>query len=769
MLFNLRHAFSSLLFLSIVCMSTYSWSHEGHAHKETLAQNTSKKKRVSKKLKANHPFIQVEDDPKLPRVLLIGDSISMGYTWPVREYLKGKANVHRPAMNCGPTTRGVANMKKWLGDKKWDVIHFNFGLHDLKYADKNGKLVRTGGSQYVPKEEYAKNLDHVIHLLQETGATLIWCTTTPVPEGSGGRKHGDAAKYNEVAAGVLEYKLGEDRIINDLYTFANARLSKIQRSKNVHFTGHGSKVLGKEVASIIAKHLPEMDPKKIPMAKGVVYHDVNENGKYDQGDKPLPNIKVSNGHEIVKTDKEGRYQLPHDDDTIFFVIKPRNWRTEIDKEWMVPRFYYIHKPKGSIKTYFKAVEPTGPLPESIDFALYPQQEPNQFKAIFFGDPQPRNQKEVDYVAHDVVEELLNTDASFGVTLGDITFDNLDLFETQSKAIALIGIPWYNIIGNHDINHEAKNDDDSDESFERAFGPVYYSFDHGAVHFIVIDNIEWVVNKEGKKHYQGGMGKEQVEFIKRDLEMIPKDQLVVLMMHVPIQRTRDRFGLYRLIEKRPFCMSIAGHEHFHEHQFIGKKDGWRGAKPHHHVINVTVSGSWWSGQKDERGIPHTIMSQGAPNGYSIMSFDGHEYKLTFKAAGRPSDYQMNIYAPDSVSKKKDDNLKLMTNVFNGSEKSKIEFKIGKEGKWQLMKKVWEKDPAVVRIYKAEKAIQDKIKKADANPERTFYLSTRGHMSSHLWKAMIPTKSLPIGTHLIEVRTTDMHGQKHKAGRVIRVLE
>src|SRR5688572_21808238 len=75
-------------------------------------------------------FEPITDDPKLPRVLLIGDSISIGYTLAVRDLLKGKANVHRIPTNGGPTTNGLARLKQWLGDGKWDVIHFNWGLHD---------------------------------------------------------------------------------------------------------------------------------------------------------------------------------------------------------------------------------------------------------------------------------------------------------------------------------------------------------------------------------------------------------------------------------------------------------------------------------------------------------------------------------------------------------------------------------------------------------------------------------------------------------------
>jgi hypothetical protein len=195
----------------------------------------------------------------------------------------------------------------------------------------------------------------------------------------------------------------------------------------------------------------------------------------------------------------------------------------------------------------------------------------------------------------VIEELVGTDASFGVTLGDIMFDDLSLFPSLSRSIALLGIPWYNVIGNHDINTDASHDRFSDETFERAFGPAYYSFDYGQVHFLVLDDVEWIVSEEtGKGRYQGGLGEQQMAFVRNDLAMIPKEQVVVLLMHIPLVNVRDRQELYRLIEQRPFCLSVSGHTHHHEHRFITDKDGWRGPKPHHHIINVTVSGSWWSG-------------------------------------------------------------------------------------------------------------------------------------------------------------------------------
>ena len=196
----------------------------------------------------------VKDDPNLPRVLLLGDSISMGYTQPVRDLLKGKANLHRPKDNCGPTTRGLSQIEAWLGSDKWDVIHFNFGLHDIKYQNEKGVLVDVKeGAQQVTIEDYEKNLRTLVARLKKTNAKLIWCSTTPVPAGAKGRIVGDEVKYNAVAAKVMKE---EGVTINDLYSFAKQRLEKIQRPKDVHFTADGSKELAKAVVEAISKALP---------------------------------------------------------------------------------------------------------------------------------------------------------------------------------------------------------------------------------------------------------------------------------------------------------------------------------------------------------------------------------------------------------------------------------------------------------------------------------------------------------------------------------
>lgn len=215
------------------------------------ADETSKKKTRTKR-RPNPVFRSIDDDPKLPRVLLIGDSISIGYTLNVREMLKGKANVHRPPTNCGPTTKGIKEIDKWLGGKSWDVIHFNWGLHDLKYMGPNGRNLAdpqaAGSHQQVPPAEYKKNLRKLVARLKKSGTTLIWRSTTPVPEGAKGRVVGDSSKYNEIAAKIM--KEG-GIVVDDMYAYSKPRLKQIQLPANVHFTKQGSKELAKEVVKSI--------------------------------------------------------------------------------------------------------------------------------------------------------------------------------------------------------------------------------------------------------------------------------------------------------------------------------------------------------------------------------------------------------------------------------------------------------------------------------------------------------------------------------------
>jgi len=183
------------------------------------------------------------------RVLIIGDSISMGYFEPTKQLLEGKAEVYHNAGNAQHTRHGLTQLDAWLDDTPWDVIHFNHGLHDLKYVNAKGALVSPDeGTQLVSVDEYARNLEQIVKRLKKTHARLIFATTTPVPDGAAGRIKGDAERYNRTALPIMkEYGVR----VNDLYAFASPRLESIQRPHNVHFTDEGSRLLAQQVADNI--------------------------------------------------------------------------------------------------------------------------------------------------------------------------------------------------------------------------------------------------------------------------------------------------------------------------------------------------------------------------------------------------------------------------------------------------------------------------------------------------------------------------------------
>lgn len=209
---------------------------------------------ISKSKKPN-PLMEIDDQPGLPRVLLIGDSISIGYTIPVRKLLKGKVNLHRIPTNGGPTIKGLEQIDAWIGKKKWDVIHFNWGLHDLKYIGPNGENLlpkEKGGKVQVALLEYEKNLERLVHRLSKTGAKLIWRNTTPIPPGSRGRYVGDSIKYNNAASRVM---IRHGIPTHDLFTLSRERMKEIMRPANVHYTEEGSRVLAESVAEVILEAL----------------------------------------------------------------------------------------------------------------------------------------------------------------------------------------------------------------------------------------------------------------------------------------------------------------------------------------------------------------------------------------------------------------------------------------------------------------------------------------------------------------------------------
>jgi len=203
---------------------------------------------------------QEQQTSSLPNVLIIGDSISVGYTRELQPIIKGKAQVVRISENARDSSYGVKKLDEWLGSEKWDVIHFNHGLHDMVqgYWENDRYVVTDTGKAFIPIDQYKSNLERIVQRFKRTDAKLIFATTTPIPAGTKLWKgsEGYPKEYNKVAVEVMTRNNVE---INDLHAFVVPRQKEFQRPKNVHFNADGHKAQAQEVAKHILKAIG--DPK----------------------------------------------------------------------------------------------------------------------------------------------------------------------------------------------------------------------------------------------------------------------------------------------------------------------------------------------------------------------------------------------------------------------------------------------------------------------------------------------------------------------------
>ena len=520
-------------------------------------------------------------------------------------------------------------------------------------------------------------------------------------------------------------------------------------------------------------------------AKGRVFVDENRNGQLDSGEPGIAGVRVSNGVAVVTTDEEGRYRLPVDDDAIIFITKPRGYATPVNRH-MLPRFYYIHQPEGSPEGMrYAGIEPTGALPDEINFPLVERPEPNRFEAILFADTQPQTDRELDYIRDDVVSELIGTDAAFGMTMGDILFDDLSMFPRYNALIAQIGIPWYNVPGNHELNFEAEDDRHSLETFKRYFGPPYYAFEYAEALFVVLDNIEYKGNGEadpgdvrGSGGYEASISRDQLRWLKNELAHVDNDRLIFVATHAPLgsefgsYTTANREGLFRLLEGRPNLYSVAGHTHTTDHVYFGKEDGFAGPGTFHHHVLATVSGSWWSGPFDERGVAVSDQRDGTPNGYHVLEVDATDARVRFKGAGKPADYQMRIVfdvahhqlRADAVRDFKAGQLldgrlsqdelpaaSIVVNLFDGGPRSKVSYRVG-EGEYRALERSLRKDPYMLEQFARHRDVK-----------KSWVEAT---VSTHLFEADLDD-SLPPGTHTVTVHAEDEFGRVHHGHAVLEV--
>ncbi|MCL2452159.1 MAG: calcineurin-like phosphoesterase C-terminal domain-containing protein [Alphaproteobacteria bacterium] len=532
---------------------------------------------------------------------------------------------------------------------------------------------------------------------------------------------------------------------------------------------------------------PQVGLTAAATAKGVVYHSLNGAPTRQAGDPGLAGILVSNGCEVVRTGPDGDFSLPVDDGTVIFVIKPSGYGVPLDPATQLPHFSYIHQPEGTPKNLdllYPGLAPTGPLPESIDFGLVKQEESSRFEAVLFTDPQPESHAEIDFIREDVVNGLTGTGAAFGLTAGDIMFDDLALYGRYNRLIGGIGLPWWNIGGNHDLNFEAPDRRHSRETYKRVFGPNYYAFEYGETLFLMLDNVDYLGPDPSKPRqsgkYRGFLGEKQLAFITNVLKETPPSKLVVAVMHIPLlndlepdnpaNTTADRAAFLAALSGRK-SVSFAGHTHTTEHHYFGALDGFTASEPHHHHVLTAVSGSWWSGPLDRRGVASADSRDGTPHGFHLLSVDGNDYTTRYVPANEPNGRQMRInieadfhFGPDvftdfragqlrgsPLSREQLASAELVVNFFDGGPKTKVAYRIGSRER-VAMKRQRRPDPFVIEVF--------------ARHKETVKPWVKAEPSSHIWVARLPS-SLNPGAHAIEVEVEDEYGRHHHDRLILEV--
>lgn len=589
-------------------------------------------------------------------------------------------------------------------------------------------------------------------------------------------------------------------------------------------------------------------------ARGTVFHDQNRNSMLDAGEPGIAGVSVSNGREVVTTGPDGRYALPAYEDMNLFITKPAGYTNPVDED-MVPQFNYVHKVAGSPALRFGGIEPTGPLPQAVNFPLIEDGVGDKFSCLVFGDAQPYSSREVSYVretAGNLLATRDNSNTECLIFAGDVMGDDLSLYPRFKKIISVGGVPQYFVGGNHDLDFDAKDDAHSFDTFRREWGPEYYSFDIGNVHFVVLDNVRYPCNgvddhpfcdPAKNPTYNGVISARQLEWLKNDLAQVPADKLIVLNAHIPFvtftdntaakHQTDNLNALYDIIGDRP-ALGLTGHTHTTEQILPGEYfDGWEkntgtGPAKFHQIITGGLSGSWWTGDLNDQGVPHGTQRLGSPRGYYQIDFDGSDYVDTYKTFNTPEEVQLHasfntprfrdwatkliaysdlygtpsdIIPPVTVNDLGDmnmvtlDDLKdgtwVAVNVWNGSKESTVSVSINdgaalsgtrtQEGAGEAKKKGPEfADPLALAKQATQGRIAFKTAKGDndgfttwqgtewkgvAGPFQRWMLTDN---SSHLWRVDLPSE-LPVGVHTLEAVTTDRYGRTFRIVQTFEVVE
>jgi hypothetical protein len=443
-------------------------------------------------------------------------------------------------------------------------------------------------------------------------------------------------------------------------------------------------------------------------AKELVSNGQSLKGLVLANGKGVKNVVVSDGYSVVVTDKKGRYELiPHPEAVSLFISTPAGY--EFINEKGIARHYRL----------LQDVQ----VSRDINFDLVPlTKDDNEHEFIIWADPQVANAKDVEKMMNQSVPDVQKLVAAagagallHGITVGDIVWDKLELFADYDKAVGQMGIPFFQCLGNHDMDYRKGGDETSDDTFQKTYGPTYYSFNRGQVHYIVMDNVRYL-GKE--RDYDGFFQQHQLDWLKKDLALVPKNKLVVFCVHIPVHKgTKNSDALYTILEDRKVHI-MSGHTHYHVNAIKGN------IYEHNHG---TVCGAWWTG---------AICGDGTPSGYGVYKVKGTDISWHYQATGQTADYQMKIHVRD----------------YDASQK-------------QVVVNIWNYDPAWKQEYWVDGVSKGALEQFQGfDPEAYAKLlgpdlpKPRGFAepkdTDHLFRAMVPATSKQI-----KVVATDRFGKQY----------
>jgi hypothetical protein len=427
---------------------------------------------------------------------------------------------------------------------------------------------------------------------------------------------------------------------------------------------------------------------------------VRVRGRVVSQGRGLGRVGVSDGRSVVLTDRDGRFELVSSADRSFVSCSlPSGYRIPLN-------------PSGTARTY-QPLLPNGSGEMDALFELEALREGDEAHTMFLlPDIQTRDDWEMEQFHNTSVPDLqasvtaLGSRHAFGIACGDIMYDDLSLYPEYERGVRTAGVPFFQVVGNHDLDFEGPVDEATTQTFSSRFGPRYYSFDRGAVHYVVMDNVFY--HGTG---YVGYLDRDQLAWLTEDLALVEAGRPVVVALHIPVVGTRfqrdgqdrpsatvsvnNREALARLLE--PFQAHVlSGHTHENDHNWdMG----------FHEHVSGTVCGAWWSGP---------ICGDGTPNGYSVYEVDGERITWRYKSVGSPSDHQLRAYLPGADPSAPQE---LVVNAWDADPAWTIDWFEDGERRGRMSRRVGY-DPVSVRIHSGDE-LPPRVKWVDPYRRHMYY--------------------------------------------------